>query len=126
MLKNLIMVGGSAMIMKEIADRVRQARIDREKTLRLKKARILALGVTIGSTVGLLAGVLFAPKAGKETREDLIRRGCEAWGKIQENASHTGHGLTSAVEKKRSRVRTAAEKNVDAADAAFKEPPKED
>ena len=47
MLKNLIMVGGSAMIMKEIADRVRQARIDRKKTLRLKKAGILALGVTI-------------------------------------------------------------------------------
>ncbi len=98
------------MIMKEIADRVRQARIDREKALRLKKARILALGVTIGSTVGVLAGVLFAPRAGKETREDLIRRGSEAWGKIQENASHTGHRLTSAVEEKSSRVRAAADK----------------
>ena len=114
------------MIMKEIADRLRQAKTDREKTLRRKKAWSVALGVTIGSTVGLLAGVLFAPKAGKETREDLIRRGCEAWGKIQENASHTGHLLTSAVEKKSSRMRTAAEKNVDAAEAAFKEPPKED
>jgi hypothetical protein len=91
MLKNLIVVGGSAMIMKEIADRVRQTRIDREKTLRLQKAGILALGVTIGCTVGALAGVLFAPKAGEETREDLIRRGCEVWGKIRENASHTGH-----------------------------------
>ena len=114
------------MIMKKIAERVLQARIDREKTLRLKKARILALGVTIGSTVGALAGVLFAPKAGKETREDLIRRGCGAWGKIQENASHIGHRLTSAVEGKSSRVRTAAEKNVDAAEGAFKEPPKQD
>jgi gas vesicle protein len=126
MLKNLITVGGSAMIMKEIADRVRQARIDREKALRLKKTRILVLGVTIGSTVGALAGVLFAPKAGKETREDLIRRGCEAWGKIQENASHAGHRLTSAVEEKSSRVRTAAGKNSDAAKGALKESPKED
>ena len=108
--KNLIVIGGSAMIMKEIADRVRQARIDREKALRLKKARILALGVTIGSTVGVLAGDLFAPRAGKETREDLIQRGCETWGKIQENASHTGHRLTSAVEEKSSRVRAAADK----------------
>jgi gas vesicle protein len=114
------------MIMKEIADRVRQARIDREKTLRLKKAGILVLGVTIGSTVGALAGVLFAPRAGKETRDDLIRRGCEAWGKIQENVSHAGHRLTSAVEEKTSRVRTAAEKNADAAKGAFKESPKED
>jgi gas vesicle protein len=126
MMKNLIMVGGSAMIMKEIADRARQARIDREKRLRLKKAGILALGVTIGSAVGVLAGVLFAPKAGKETREDLIQRGCVAWGKIQENASHTAHRLTSAVERKSSRVRTAAENQIDAAEAASKEPPKED
>ena len=37
------------MIMKEIADRLRQARIDREKTLRRKKAGILALGVTLPS-----------------------------------------------------------------------------
>ena len=114
------------MIMKEIADRIRQARIDREKTQCLKKAGVLALGVAIGSTVGALAGVLFAPKAGKETREDLIRRGCEAWGKIQENASHAGHRLTSAIEEKSSRVRTAAEKYADAAKGAFKEPPKED
>jgi gas vesicle protein len=126
MLKNLIMVGGSAMIMKEIADRVRQARIDREKALRLKKARILALGVTIGSTVGVLAGVLFAPRAGKETREDLIRRGSEARGKIQENASHTGHRLTSAVEEKSSRVQAAADKYLGASKGAFKEPSKED
>jgi gas vesicle protein len=126
MLKNLIMVGGSAMIMKEIADRVRQARIYRKKTLRLKKAGILALGVTIGSTVGVLAGVLFAPKAGKETRENLIQRGCEAWGKIQENVSHAGHRLTSAIEEKSSHVRTAAEKNADAAKGAFKESPKKD
>jgi len=111
------------MIMKEIADRVRQARIDREKTLRLKKAGILALGVTIGCTVGALAGVLFAPKAGEETREDLIRRGCETWGKIRENASHTGHLLTSAAEKKSSRSRMAA---VDACKGSLKEPPKED
>jgi gas vesicle protein len=126
MLKNLAIVGGSAMIMKEIANRVLQTRIEREKTLRLKKAGILALGVTIGSTVGALAGVLFAPKAGKETREDLIRRGCETWGKIQENASHTGHRLTNALEEKSSRVRTAAGKYADAAKGAFKESPKED
>lgn len=123
--KNLIVIGGSAMIMKEIADRVRQARIDREKTLRLKRVRALALGVTIGSAVGALAGVLFAPRAGKETREDLIQRGCETWGKIQENASHIGHRLTSAVEEINSRVHTAAGRRADGAEGAFEEPPEE-
>jgi len=124
MLKNLIIVGGSAMIMKEIIDLVQQARIDREKTLRRKKAGMLALGVTIGSTVGAVAGVLLAPRAGKETREDLSRRGSEAWGKIKENASDTGHRIVSAVEEKTSRVRTAAEKHVDAAKEAVQELPK--
>ena len=109
------------MIMKEIADRLRQARTDREKALRRKKTGILALGVAIGA----VAGVLLAPKAGKETREDLSQRGCEAWEKIKD-ASHTGHRLTSAVERKSSRVRTAAGNQIDAAEAAFKEPPKED
>ena len=103
------------MIIKEIADRLRQARIDREKTVRRKKAGILALGVTIGA----VAGVLFAPKTGKETREDLSQRGCEAWEKIKENASHTGRRLVSAVEEKRSSVRTAAKESL-------KEPPAED
>ena len=124
MLKNLIIVGGSAMIMKEITDLVQQARFGRKKALRRKKAGILALGVTIGSTVGAVAGVLFAPKAEKETREDLSRRGSEAWGKIKENASDTGHRIVSAVEEKTSRVRTAAEKHVDATKEAVEELPK--
>ena len=103
------------MIMKEIADRLRQTKIDREKTLRRKKVGILALGVTIGA----VAGVLFAPKTGKETREDLSQRGCEAWEKIKENASHTGRRLVSAVEEKSSSVRKAAKESL-------KEPPAED
>ena len=103
------------MIMKEIADRLRQARTDRERTLRRKKAGLLALGVTIGA----VAGVLLAPKAGKETREDLSQRGSEAWEKIKENASHTGHRLVSAVEEKSSSVRKAVK-------GSLKEPPAED
>ena len=102
------------MIMKEIADRFLQARIDREKALRRKKMGILALGVAIGA----VAGVLLAPKAGKETREDLTQRGCQAWEKIKD-ASHTGHRLVSAVEERSSRVRTAAK-------GALKQPPAED
>jgi len=101
-------MGGSAMLIKEIADRLGQARIDREKALRRKKAGILALGVTIGA----VAGVLLAPKTGKETREDLSQRGCEAWEKIKGSASHTGHRLVSAVDEKSSRVRTAAKESL--------------
>ena len=109
------------MIIKEIANRVRRAKIEREKTLHRKNAGLLVLGVTLGTAVGALAGVLFAPRAGKKTREDLVRQGSDAWEKIQENASHTGHRLASAVEETSSRVRAKALKRVDAAKGASKE-----
>jgi gas vesicle protein len=92
---------------------------------RRQKAGILALGVTVGSAIGALAGVLYAPKAGKETRDDFIRRGSEAWAKIGEHASHTGHLLANAVEETSSRVRIAAEKHVDEAKGALIGPTKE-
>ncbi|MHC1730158.1 MAG: YtxH domain-containing protein [Syntrophobacteraceae bacterium] len=125
MLKNLIIGGGSAMIMKEIADRVRQVRVEREKTLRRKQAGILALGITLGGAVGAVAGILFAPRAGKEIREDLGRRGSETWGKLKENAANAGNELVSVIEAQSSRVRTAAEKGVVAAKGALKAPPVE-
>ena len=129
---NIIRVGGTAMILKEIADSMRRSGFYREQTLRRNRAGMLALGVVIGGMAGAAAGVLFAPRAGKETRDDLSRRGSEVWEKVIENASTTGQQLISAVEEKSSRVCTAAEKGVDAArkgvDAArelLKEPSRE-
>ena len=124
-LDNVIRVGGTAMILKEIADSMRRTGLHREQTLRRNRAGMLALGVVIGGMAGAVAGVLFAPRAGKETREDLRSRSCEVWEKVKENASTTGQQLISAVEEKSSRVRTAAEKGVDAAREALKEPSRE-
>jgi gas vesicle protein len=103
------------MILKEIADSMRRTVLHREQTLRRNRAGMLALGVVIGGMAGAVTGVLFAPRAGKETREDLSNRSSELWEKVKENASSTGQQLISAVEEKSSRVRTAAEKGVDAA-----------
>lgn len=114
-LLNIIKVGGTAMILKEISDSIRRSGLHREQTLRRNRAGMLALGVAIGGLAGAVAGVLYAPKAGKETRDDLTRRSTEVWEKVKENASTTGQQVISAVEEKSSRVRTAAEKGVDAA-----------
>ena len=122
LLDNVMKIGGSAMILREITDGIRRTGIYREETLRRDRAGMLALGVVIGGTIGAVAGILLAPRAGKETREDLSRRGSEAWEKVKDNASATGHQLVSAVEEKSSHVRTAAEKVVDAARQSFKEP----
>lgn len=125
LLDNVIRVGGTAMILKEIADSIRRTGLHREQTLRRNRAGMLAVGVVIGGMAGAAAGVLFAPRAGKETREDLSRRSSEAWEKVKENASSTGQQLISAVEERSSRVRTAAEKGVDAARESLKEPSRE-
>jgi hypothetical protein len=99
LLNNLIKVGGSAVILKEIADRIAGTRINREQTLRRKNAGMLALGVAIGGTVGAVAGLLFAPKAGKETREDLSRSVARLGGSERE-CFHHGHRLVDSVEEK--------------------------
>lgn len=119
LLNNLIKVGGSAVILKEITDRIRDTRINRGQTLRRNSAGILALGVVIGGAAGVVAGVLFAPKSGKQTREELSRYSCETWGIMKDNAAATSHLLVEALEEKSGRMRTAAEKGVDAARELF-------
>jgi gas vesicle protein len=115
LLNNLVKVGGSAVILKEIADRIRDTRINREQTLRRNRTGMLALGIAIGSAAGAVAGVLLAPKSGKETREELSRYSCETWGKMKDGATTAGHRLADAVEETSGRMQTAAEKGVDAA-----------
>jgi gas vesicle protein len=114
MLNNVIKLGGTIMIVKELVDRIRYARSDRDKAIRRNKAGMLALGVSIGCTVGAVAGVLFAPRAGKETREEVGRLSGEAWEKIKDNVSTNGHRLVNTLEEQGARVHKVAEKGVDA------------
>jgi gas vesicle protein len=121
LLNSLIKVGGSAVIIKEIADRIAGTRINRQQTLRRRSAGMLALGVAIGGAAGAVAGILFAPKAGEETRADLNRYSCQTWGRAKESVATAGHRLVNAVEEKSGRIRTAAEKGVDAARESLQE-----
>ena len=44
----------------------------------------LLAGVGLGAIIGLAAGMLFAPKSGTETREDIARKFKELKGKTEE------------------------------------------
>ncbi len=57
--------------------RCAMAENDKEETGFLK-------GMIIGGVIGALAGVLFAPKAGKEIRSDLKEKGEKVFGKAEE------------------------------------------
>jgi gas vesicle protein len=50
-----------------------EAKRKREKEKKIKAAQKLAVAATVGSAAGAVAGLLFAPKAGKETREDIAK-----------------------------------------------------
>ena len=52
-----------------LKDLLPKVKLERESEVRKK----VAIGATIGLTVGAVAGVLLAPKAGKETREDILQ-----------------------------------------------------
>jgi gas vesicle protein len=54
-----------------IFDLIEKGKKSREKKARVKTIKNTAIGAAIGVTVGAAAGVLLAPKSGKETREDI-------------------------------------------------------
>jgi gas vesicle protein len=44
----------------------------------------LLVGFIVGGLIGITLGILFAPKSGKETREDIARKAKEGYGKVSE------------------------------------------
>ena len=52
---------------------VEEKRKQMEKNKRKEAAKNVAVGTAIGTALGAAAGLLFAPKAGKETRDDISK-----------------------------------------------------
>ena len=59
-----------------------EGKIERKCVVRKK----MAVAATIGAVVGGFAGVLLAPKAGKETRKDIVKNIKEMTKKVKELA----------------------------------------
>ena len=119
-----IILGGSVMIVKELLDRAREARCAKERKVQRGKAGMLVLGVSIGCTVGAVAGILWAPRTGKETRQEVERRGRETWERIKDNVSSTGLPLVQGMEDKAAQVPDTAEKRIEGTTETRKEPNK--
>lgn len=69
----------------------------------MSKKGKFGLGLLLGAAVGAVAGILTAPKSGKETREDLKQKGKEiadaAKTKGEKVAKNTGEFVEGAKEK---------------------------
>lgn len=75
----------------------------------LKKAKIA--GVTIlGASAGAVAGILLAPKSGKETRNDILEKTKEVKKDLTEKASDIKENISERVTSRKSDIHEAKEK----------------
>lgn len=64
-----------------------------------RDAKGIATGALIGAAVGFVAGILLAPKSGKETRADIARSAAAAKAKAEDKLHAAHEELASLVEK---------------------------
>ncbi|MBU3090957.1 YtxH domain-containing protein [Clostridium sp. CF011] len=69
---------------------------EKERKLRIKAAKKILIGTAAGSLSGLLGGLLFSPKSGKETREDIARSSKELTRTINNKVSDAKDSVTDA------------------------------
>lgn len=62
------LLGGMDYEFSKINRRKRKAKARAERN---KKAKVAVTGAAVGTLAGVLGGLLFAPKSGKETRNDI-------------------------------------------------------
>ena len=80
-------------------------RHEREKQRRKESALRVLSGLAIGSLIGGIAGVLFAPKAGKETRQEIAE-------KVKETAAATREKVKETVDEVKEKVEELKDKKI--------------
>ncbi len=73
------------------------------------KLRKVAMGAMVGAAAGFVAGVLLAPKSGKETREDLKNSGKKLAHEADRHAKRLLTELSDTVDKATSELSRATD-----------------
>ena len=82
----------------------------KKRKQKAKAVKTAALSAAIGVTAGAAAGVLLAPKSGKETREDIVNKSVEAKDKLVEKTKATKAAINTKVSEGKKDVSAAKEK----------------
>ena len=114
MLLNMIKAGGYIMFLNELANQVKKVRSSRAKDMRRNRTKNMVIGAGIGSALGVAAGILFAPKSGKETRQIIADRTSETIENLKDNVAATKAKISALAMEKGSSLREAGQKNVEA------------
>jgi gas vesicle protein len=80
-------------------------RYEREKQQKKESALKVLYGLAIGSAIGGVIGILFAPKAGKETREEIS-------GIVKETAAATSVKVKETVQEVKDKVEELKDKRL--------------
>jgi gas vesicle protein len=91
--------------------------VDMANDLTFDKGQSNVAGIMLlAAAAGAVAGILFAPKSGEETRQELRTKYDGAKSKMQDKAHMAKDKLSKGVEAARSKVHDAADKAKDTAD----------
>ena len=95
-----------------LAKYIEQRRLEREREVRrkIRKEKLSnAAKITVGAAVGAGIGILFAPKSGKETREDIVKATKDGVEYVSENVNNA----VKVVADKAKEVKEAVEEKYD-------------
>jgi gas vesicle protein len=115
MVMNIIKAGGYIMILNEVINQVKEARRSRAKALRRNRTKNMVIGAGIGTVVGVAAGILFAPKSGKETRKIIADRTSETVINLRESVEAAKDRISATAAEKASQLREAGQNGVERA-----------
>jgi len=87
------------MMFNELAKQVKRLGNSRTMELRRTRTRNLIIGAGIGSEVGVAAGILFAPKSGKETRHIIADKTGETVKNLKENMKNLKENVTATKDR---------------------------
>jgi len=85
--------------MSYFAELVEKLSRDNESERQKAAYRNLATGLLIGAFVGVTAGILFAPKPGRETRKEIADKAADAVDQLRETVSELVSDLQERIEE---------------------------
>jgi gas vesicle protein len=88
--------------MSYFAELVEKLSWDNENERRKAACRNLTTGLLIGAFVGVTAGILFAPKPGRETRKEIAEKAADAVDQLRETVAEFVSDLQERIEEAKS------------------------